>query len=88
MENYTTNVVREGLTFGEGPRWHEGRLWYADFYRFGVFSMASDGSDERLEHHVANQPSGLGWLPNGDLLCVSATDHRVLRFGVEGPTIS
>ena len=84
MENYSSQVVREGLSFGEGPRWHEGRLWYADFYRLGVFSMAPDGSDERLEHHVANQPSGLGWLPEGDLLCVSATDHRILRYGPEG----
>ncbi|HUV58227.1 MAG TPA: SMP-30/gluconolactonase/LRE family protein [Acidimicrobiales bacterium] len=84
MENYSSQVVREGLSFGEGPRWHEGRLWYADFYRLGVFSMAPDGSDERLEHHVANQPSGLGWLPDGDLLCVSATDHRILRYGPGG----
>jgi sugar lactone lactonase YvrE len=86
MENYTSDVIREGLSFGEGPRWHEGRLWFADFYRRGVFSVAPDGSDERLEHVVANQPSGLGWLPGGDLLCVSATDHRVLRFTSTGET--
>ncbi len=42
--------------------------------------MAPDGSDERLEHEVATQPSGMGWLPNGDLLCVSMTDQTVLRF--------
>jgi sugar lactone lactonase YvrE len=81
MENYTTEVVREGLSFGESPRWHEGRLWYSDFYRRAVFSVAPDGSDERREHSVDSQPSGLGWLPGGDLLCVSMTDHRVLRFG-------
>lgn len=84
MEHYTSKVVREGLSFGEGPRWHDGRLWYSDFYRHGVYSMAPDGSDERLEHEVSTQPSGLGWLPNGDLLCVSATDHRILRFSPEG----
>jgi len=81
MENYTTEVVREGLSFGEGPRWHEGRLWYSDFYRRAIFSMAPDGSDERREHSVEAQPSGLGWLPGGDLLCASMTDHKVLRFG-------
>jgi hypothetical protein len=42
--------------------------------------MASDGSDERLEHEVLTQPSGLGWLPDGDLLCVSMIDQKVLRF--------
>jgi len=80
MDIYTSHVIREGLAFGEGPRWHEGRLWFSDFYRHGVFSIAPDGSDERLEHAVPTQPSGLGWMANGDLLCVSATDHRVLRF--------
>ncbi|MHB1209187.1 MAG: SMP-30/gluconolactonase/LRE family protein [Acidimicrobiales bacterium] len=85
MEQYTSHVIREGLSFGEGPRWHEGRLWFSDFYRHGVFSIDPHGHDERLEHTVPGQPSGLGWLANGDLLCVSATDHRVLRFskGVE-----
>jgi sugar lactone lactonase YvrE len=86
MKDYTSRVIREGLSFGEGPRWHEGRLWYSDFYRHGVYSMALDGSNERLEHSVPTQPSGLGWLPNGDLLCVSATDCRILRFASGGVT--
>ena len=80
MKEYNAAVVREGLGFGEGPRWHEGRLWYSDFYRHAVYSMAGDGSDEVLEHEVSTQPSGLGWLPDGDLLCVSMTDQKVLRF--------
>jgi sugar lactone lactonase YvrE len=80
MKEYTATVVREGLGFGEGPRWHDGRLWYSDFYRHGIYSMAEDGSDEVLEHQVLTQPSGLGWLPDGDLLSVSMTDQKVLRF--------
>ena len=78
--DYTSIVVRGGLSFGEAPRWHEGRLWYSDFYRHGIFSMAADGSDEQIEHEVLKQPSGLGWLPDGDLLCVSMLDHVILRF--------
>ena len=80
MLTYSTRVISEGLSFGEAPRWHDERLWFSDFYRHGVFSIDADGANERLEHVVDNQPSGLGWLPNGDLLCVSSTDHRVLRF--------
>jgi len=79
VETLTARILREGLSFGENPRWHDGRLWYSDFYRHGVYSMATEGV-ERLEHVVEEQPSGLGWLPNGDLLCVSMLDHRVLRF--------
>ena len=80
MENYASRVLRDGLAFGDGPRWHDGRLWYSDFYRHGVYSLDESGTDERLEHVVPGQPSGLGWMTNGDLLCVSMTDHRVLRF--------
>jgi sugar lactone lactonase YvrE len=79
MENYTSSVVREGLSFGEAPRWHDNRLWYSDFYRHGVYSLDGSGN-EHLEHVVTQQPSGLGWLPNGDLLCVSMKDRAVLRF--------
>jgi sugar lactone lactonase YvrE len=80
VEEYTALVVRGGLGFGEGPRWHGDRLWYSDFYRRGIYSMAADGTDEILEHEVVTQPSGLGWLPNGNLLCVSMIDQKVLRF--------
>jgi sugar lactone lactonase YvrE len=80
MKEYNATVVRDGLGFGEAPRWHDGRLWFSDFYRHAIFSMAEDGSDEVLEHEVATQPSGLGWLPGGDLLCVSMIDQKVLRF--------
>jgi sugar lactone lactonase YvrE len=34
---------------------------------------------------VPNQPSGLGWLPDGTLLVVSMTDRKVLRL--EGTTL-
>jgi sugar lactone lactonase YvrE len=79
MQHYQARTLRGGLSFGEGPRWRGGRLWYSDFYRFAIFSTDAEGREERLEHAVPGQPSGLGWLPDGDLLCVSMTDHRVLR---------
>jgi len=79
MDRFQTRVLREGLAFGESPRWHEGRLWFSDFYRQGIYSTDERGTSERREHVVATQPSGLGWLPNGDLLCVSMTDCTVLR---------
>jgi sugar lactone lactonase YvrE len=79
METFEARVLHEGLGFGEGPRWHEGRLWFSDFYRRGIFSISEDGAEERLEHEVPTQPSGLGWLPNGDLLYVSMIDQRVMR---------
>ena len=81
---HAAKILREGLAFGEAPRWHEGRLYDSDFYRHGVYSMADDGSDEQLVVEVPGQPSGLGWMPDGSLLIVSMTDHQVLRLAPDG----
>ncbi len=79
MITYETSILREGLGFGESPRWRQGRLWYSDFYRRAIYSMDAAGLEERLEHEVPGQPSGLAWTPSGELWCVSMTDQRVVR---------
>lgn len=68
----------------ECPRWHDGRIWFADFYTYAVYSAAADGSDLRVEVEVPQQPSGLGWLPDGRLLVVSMRDARILRLEPDG----
>ena len=77
------SVVREGLYFGECPRWHDGRLWYSDFFDHAVHALTPGGADERVVE-VAAQPAGLGWMPDGSLLIVSMIDRRVLRLGPDG----
>jgi sugar lactone lactonase YvrE len=82
-----TRVVREGLYFGEGPRWHDGRLWYSDFYDHGVHAIDAEGKDEKVVE-VDGQSSGLGWLPDGRLLLVSMVDRRVLRVEADGRVVA
>ena len=75
-------VLAEGIYFGEGPRWHDGRLWFSDFYDHAVKTVGPDGSvDTRLV--LDDQPSGLGWLPDGTLLVVAMHSRSVLRFDGE-----
>ena len=83
MGDYKASVQREGLYFGEGPRWHDGRLWYSDFYDHAVHAFLPGGDDERVIE-VAGQPSGLGWMPDDSLLIVSMVDRRVLRMKSDG----
>ncbi len=73
----------EGGAYFECPRWHEGRWWASDFYRHGVFTYDTEGQEKQVVE-VPGQPSGLGWLPDGDLLVVSMKDHRLLRLGHDG----
>ena len=79
----TLTPFAEGGCYFECPRWHDGRWWASDFYRYGVFTYDADGREE-LVMEVEAQPSGLGWLPGGDLLVVSMKDRRVLRRAADG----
>ena len=78
MTGHALTVLRDGGAFYECPRWHDGRWWVSDFYREAVFTVTADGVEECM-FELAQQPSGLGWLPDGSLLVVSMTDQRVLR---------
>lgn len=73
-----TRTLCTGIHFGEGPRWHEGRLWFSDFFAHAVKSISLAG-DLKTEFTIDDRPSGLGCLPNGDLLVVSMEKRRVLR---------
>jgi sugar lactone lactonase YvrE len=73
-----TTVLTGGLHFGEGPRWHQGRLWFSDFYDHAVKSVDPAGQ-LRTEYSFDDQTSGLGWLPDGRLLVVSMRQMAVLR---------
>jgi sugar lactone lactonase YvrE len=76
-------TLAEGLYFGEGPRWHDGRLWFSDFYDRAVKSMDATGAI-RTELEIDDQPSGLGWLPDGRLLVVAMHRRQLLRVDADG----
>lgn len=87
MTQEPVTVVDAGHFF-EAPRWREGRLWFSDFYGHQVSSVLEDGSDRRVEASVPQQPSGLGWLPDGRLLVVSMVDRAVLRREEDGSLVT
>lgn len=72
-------TLATGLVFGEGPRWHDGKLWFSDMHAHQVKSVDLAGNVQSVVD-VPNQPSGLGWSPDGSLLIVSMTDRRLLRY--------
>ena len=80
---HATRVLAEGIYFGEGPRWHEGRLWFSDFFAHAVKSVSLTG-DLRTEFKIDDQPSGLGWMPDGSMLVVSMKKRQVLRRARDG----
>jgi sugar lactone lactonase YvrE len=79
-----TTTIADGIYFGEGPRWHDGRLWFSDFFAFAVKSAGMSG-DVRVEVQLDDvRPSGLGWLPDGRLLMVAMQPRQVWRRELDG----
>jgi sugar lactone lactonase YvrE len=68
----------EGLVFPEGPRWHADRLWLSDIHGHRVLAVRPDGASEVVAR--MDQPSGLGFLPDGSLLAVSMRRRELVRL--------
>jgi len=79
----TSTLLADGLYFGEGPRWHGDRLWFSDFYEHAVKSIDAGGA-VRTELEIDDQPSGLGWLPDGRMLVVAMHRRQLLRVDPDG----
>jgi sugar lactone lactonase YvrE len=80
----TTEVVVEGLAFGEGPRWHAGRLWFSDMHAHVVHTFDPATGQLAPVVELDGAPSGLGWDADGALLIVSMDDRRLLRLPAAG----
>ncbi len=78
-----TEVLVDGLAFGEGPRWHDGRLWFSDMHDHWVLAVDLAGNVDKIIE-VPNRPSGLGWRLDGTLLIVSMTDRKLLAYDGSG----
>lgn len=76
-------VLLDGLIFTEGPRWHDGKLFFSDMHAHKVLSVDLEGHAQTIVD-VPTWPSGLGWLPDGRMLIVSMTDRKLLRLDPDG----
>lgn len=84
MVTHVVRTVLDGLYFGEGPRWHEGALWFSDMHDHRVVRSALDGDATTVVTINHDEPSGLGWLPDGRLLVVAMETQRLLRVERDG----
>ena len=86
----TPQTLATGLVFGESPRWHDHRLWVADWGTRELVAVGPDGENEvvvRLQF-PSFQAICFDWLPDGGLLIVSSRDAVLLRKGKDGALVS
>ena len=84
MTSREITTVAGGFVFTEGPRWHDEALWFSDIHGHRVHRTALDGEVATVVEVPGDEPSGLGWLPDGRLLLVAMDSGRLLRFEPDG----
>ena len=85
VRTLTSTLLADGFTYGEGPRWHDGRFWFADMHADAVRTIDADGTV--AVGAEAPHPSCLGWTADGDLLVTSLHDAVLRRITPGGPEV-
>ena len=87
MTTSAPRTIISGLAFGEGPRWHDGALWFSDMHGHEVIRSTVDGDTTTVAEVTDDEPSGLGWLPDGRLLVVAMETGKLLRQEADGTLV-
>lgn len=84
-------TLMTGIVFGESTRWHDGRLWFADWGRQEIIAVDLDGKSEvmlRLSDGGGFAGVCFDWLPDGRLLLLSGTTRSVRRLEPDGTLVT
>ncbi len=81
-------TLLRGLAMGESPRWHEGRLWVADWGAQEIVAVDPNGNSEVVVRRSFGLPFCIDWLPDGRLLVVSAREKCVFRREPKGTFVT
>ena len=81
------HTLMTGIAMGESPRWHDDRLWFADWGAGEVIAVGLDGASEVVLRRQS-LPLSIDWLPDGRLLLVSGSDGLLLRREHDGSLVT
>jgi sugar lactone lactonase YvrE len=82
-------ILMTGLAFGESPRWHDDRLWVADWGAQEVLAVDLEGRGEVVVRvPFPSFPMCIDFLPDGRPLIVAARDRLLLRREPDGSLVT
>ncbi len=74
------NRLFNGGRYLEGPRWHNGRLWFVDCMERTLLSLAPSGKCEVHAKFEDDTPCGLGVLPDGRIVVLTMFRKRLMVY--------
>jgi sugar lactone lactonase YvrE len=81
-----TRTFLTGLGVGESPRWHEGRLWFANWGVQEIVAVDLDGKREVIAQGPKVGGYCIDWLHDGRLLVTG--EQEVLRQEPDGSLVT
>jgi sugar lactone lactonase YvrE len=81
-----TKTLLTGRGLVESPRWHDDRLWFADWSAGEIVAVDLAGHSEVMAH-VASLPLCFDRLPDGRVLIVSSAQGALLRRETDGTLV-
>src|SRR5947207_13224785 len=89
LQMHELQTLLIGLAFGESPRWHNGRLWLADWGAQEILAVGLEGKREVIvKVSFPSFPMCFDWLPDGHLLIVSSSEGGLLRLESGGKLVT
>src|ERR687885_2718741 len=79
------HTLLTGLAVGESPRWHDGRLWFANWGVQEIVAADLQGNSEVIAHSPTDAGYSIDWLPDGRLL---VTGQELLRREPDGSLVT
>jgi sugar lactone lactonase YvrE len=79
------DVLSSGHGLVESTRWHDGRLWFADWLAGEIITIDDDRHAEVVARH-RSLPLCFDFRPDGTPLLVSGPEHALLALGPDGST--
>jgi sugar lactone lactonase YvrE len=78
-------TLMTGLVVGESPRWHDGRLWFANWGAQQIVAVDLQGNSEIIAYSPAVAGYSIDWLRDGRLL---VTGQQLLRHEADGSVVT
>lgn len=78
------NTLLDGLKLPESARWHDGRLWLANWGAGEILAVTPGCESEVIANVPSAMPLTFDWLPDGRLLIVDGPNARLLNADLSG----
>jgi sugar lactone lactonase YvrE len=79
MTDTGLTTLLDGGRYYEGPRWHDGRLWFVDCMASTLNSVDLAGK-QQVHASFDDTPCGTGILPDGRIVVLTMFNKRLLAF--------